>query len=750
MKKLFTLLCAAIVFVSINAQEINLAPQGTIIAKGYYITVNGEYSLVTTPSVSEANDLKLLIDGKTSTSVCSGWNAYLLDGYFIIDLGKEYIVTGFEVNDTATMGEDVSISSRFSTIFSKNTPPDEFLLQSGDYMTCDYGTNSKYVINNANRSTRCRYVLFYVWTDICDYSNTTLAYWEPTWLSEIKIFGYNPTENGITYNPVYTTATGTVTSTELKASSTEATKYAKILNTANAGKFQIDFSNYSAATGSVLSLYSGSLTGTQLAEFTSANPPTEPIVCNENVAIKYVSQSADSWSFSYKTITSDPATWLTKNKNVYYSAGNVGVNTDSPTEKLEVNGDIKADSLLVKAIKAKNIRCDTIRATRFLGDGTGLSGIYWKRVPSDTSKLYYLNGVNIGTSSDLKGLLNLDAGTKTDIDGKFLFKSSSSNNGQFQILNPTGTEASMSFIGKGTSFGTDPQSANGKSNVWVLGSSLWSTDGSLFGLGNAQYATNHNGNGRLLTITSSGNVGIGTTSTPRATLDVNGKLLATYGEFTYDLTVNGNFIPKGDIKLPINKTIQFGEQLDLSAGYFTIGVAGSCCFNTYADYRGNVYFRALNETGTGGIGGSTLALQKDGSVAIGTWEKYNNTVFDTQGYKLYVSGGILCDKVKVLANLPNSDYVFNTTYNLLPLSEVDNFIKTNKHLPGIPSAQDFKQNGYSIGDMDDLLLRKVEELTLYAIQLKKENDAQSKVNIALQQQLDELKKSLEQIKKTAK
>jgi hypothetical protein len=48
------------------------------------------------------------------------------------------------------------------------------------------------------------------------------------------------------------------------------------------------------------------------------------------------------------------------------------------------------------------------------------------------------------------------------------------------------------------------------------------------------------------------------------------------------------------------------------------------------------------------------------------------------------------------------------------------FIKENKHLPNIPSAEEFKTDGYKIGEMDEMLLRKIEELTLYIIELQKQ------------------------------
>jgi hypothetical protein len=67
-----------------------------------------------------------------------------------------------------------------------------------------------------------------------------------------------------------------------------------------------------------------------------------------------------------------------------------------------------------------------------------------------------------------------------------------------------------------------------------------------------------------------------------------------------------------------------------------------------------------------------------------------------------------------------ADDVFAEDYKLMPLNELDGYIKNNKHLPGIPSEAEVKSNGLSVGDSDAQLLRKIEELTLYTLQLKKE------------------------------
>ena len=89
-------------------------------------------------------------------------------------------------------------------------------------------------------------------------------------------------------------------------------------------------------------------------------------------------------------------------------------------------------------------------------------------------------------------------------------------------------------------------------------------------------------------------------------------------------------------------------------------------------------------------------------------------------YKLAVNSGILCEELKVMADVPSSDFVFEPTYKLKPLSEVEAYVTENKHLPDVPSAKEFKENGYKVGEMDNLLLQKIEELTLYIIDLQKQ------------------------------
>jgi len=82
------------------------------------------------------------------------------------------------------------------------------------------------------------------------------------------------------------------------------------------------------------------------------------------------------------------------------------------------------------------------------------------------------------------------------------------------------------------------------------------------------------------------------------------------------------------------------------------------------------------------------------------------------------------------------DRVFENDYKLLTLTELENFITQNKHLPGIPTEADVLKNGIKTGEMDALLLNKVEELTLYLIEQNKKIDILIKENVELKNKLN--------------
>ena len=93
---------------------------------------------------------------------------------------------------------------------------------------------------------------------------------------------------------------------------------------------------------------------------------------------------------------------------------------------------------------------------------------------------------------------------------------------------------------------------------------------------------------------------------------------------------------------------------------------------------------------------------------------------------LFIGGGSVNGNVRAREVVVNtatwSDFVFNKDYKLPDLKTLEKQIKEEKHLPGVPTAEQVQNNGVSVGEMDKILLQKVEELTLYVISLQKQMD----------------------------
>ena len=127
------------------------------------------------------------------------------------------------------------------------------------------------------------------------------------------------------------------------------------------------------------------------------------------------------------------------------------------------------------------------------------------------------------------------------------------------------------------------------------------------------------------------------------------------------------------------------------------------------------YFEAIQESGTVYDLTSNYGMFSD-NFGIGT---------TTPSEALEVNGTIRTKEVKVEAS-PWPDYVFDPDYELRSLEETEAFIKENKHLPEVPPASELEANGLSLGEMNRLLMKKIEELTLHLIEVNKENDKMKK------------------------
>jgi hypothetical protein len=100
--------------------------------------------------------------------------------------------------------------------------------------------------------------------------------------------------------------------------------------------------------------------------------------------------------------------------------------------------------------------------------------------------------------------------------------------------------------------------------------------------------------------------------------------------------------------------------------------------------------------------------------------------------KLAVTGGILTSEVLVKEVSEWYDYVFDDDYQLKPIAELETYINEKGHLPDMPSEKDVLNEGYALVEMDGLLLKKIEELTLYTIELHKLIESQQNIIECLQ------------------
>ena len=147
-------------------------------------------------------------------------------------------------------------------------------------------------------------------------------------------------------------------------------------------------------------------------------------------------------------------------------------------------------------------------------------------------------------------------------------------------------------------------------------------------------------------------------------------------------------------------------------------VAGIYKFNVDSSMRVGGVLHVENGISTGGtinINSNNINLNANGSAS------FSNQVTIGNGFLCSADGSLKVKDLKVTLS-GWSDFVFDDGYRLMPLGEVERYIDAHRHLPEVPSAQEVEENGVDVGEMNKLLLQKVEELTLYVIDLQKQID----------------------------
>ncbi len=208
--------------------------------------------------------------------------------------------------------------------------------------------------------------------------------------------------------------------------------------------------------------------------------------------------------------------------------------------------------------------------------------------------------------------------------------------------------------------------------------------------------------------------------------NLNDSLFGIFGNstgwrFVFDHKNTRMGIGTSNPKVALSFPAVLGKKISLypgSLGEAGMGVYGNE-FRLHSDYSGADITFGYDNYANGFT--ERMRVKGDGRVCIGT-------TGPATGYLLSVNGRIIATEVRVEAAGSWPDYVFANDYKLIPLDELEAKLNADKHLPGIPSATEIKEGGIMLGEMQSKTIEKVEENTLYIIQLNnKIKDLEKKI-----------------------
>ena len=438
--------------------------------------------------------------------------------------------------------------------------------------------------------------------------------------------------------------------------------------------------------------------------------------------------------------------WATSPFNVNHiyniNTGSVGVGTNNPFAKLHVSGgslymqDNRNGAVLnpfimfdIPGVDYKEgglqwrRNSDTLASIKYVANPNTANYIRFSANDAGTGPFTYVSGAGLGVGIaepvvplhlrkfDLDEIVRLEAANPTISFRRYA-----------GILNYD----DVGFVqtdGLNLRIGTYSSNNNGKFVIRTNGNdNVVVSAGGFMGIGNTNPWTRlhiEGGQDAGLDNTSNGFLMLGPTAGGNIVIDGN-EIIARSG-FTTPSTLflqnNGGALNVGatttiNAATNINGVATINGATNINVGTGALGIDGST--PTVNFYDNGVFKSFITQNATEfylGVNGR-LRLDATSSVAIGAVDT------DGDGYKLAVNGRVVCEELKVKLSQDWPDYVFANDYKLLPLTDLKNFIKENKHLPNIPSAAVVEKEGIQVGDMQKRLMEKVEELTLYILQLE--------------------------------
>ncbi|MEX0313282.1 MAG: hypothetical protein AB3N18_03820, partial [Allomuricauda sp.] len=145
-----------------------------------------------------------------------------------------------------------------------------------------------------------------------------------------------------------------------------------------------------------------------------------------------------------------------------------------------------------------------------------------------------------------------------------------------------------------------------------------------------------------------------------------------------------------------------------------------------------------DSSSAGGGGSGSSVWSESNSVASYSGDVAIGTITVPAGYKMAVDGKLITEEITVQLSGNWPDYVFEEGYDLPTLEEIQKHIKEKGHLPNIPSAKELEANGAELGEINRLLMEKIEELTLYILQQQNELKKQESKSQKLERRLEQL------------
>ena len=213
--------------------------------------------------------------------------------------------------------------------------------------------------------------------------------------------------------------------------------------------------------------------------------------------------------------------------------------------------------------------------------------------------------------------------------------------------------------------------------------------------------------------------------------ETNGIMLGTNSEHPTLVLTAGDYIRTGKVgigKRNPQAKLHIRSNFDEDAGI--ILEPGQTQTNgAFIQFRDESHRISVGTSGAMSITAGAKPLSLEGSRVTLTGKVGVNTNNTVPGYAFAVAGGIITDEVLILNVEDWPDYVFGQDHQLMSLSDLKAYIDKNSHLPDVPSAMDVEENGVNVVEMQKVLLKKIEELTLYTVEQQRLiEELQAKIN----------------------